>query len=206
MSALADAHFALEDGRRRAADAEEALRTARANVEALRARVGAGDASIDPADLMRARGAVEHAELVAEGAHAPLGALEAAVQAAEIDRLCDATVGDLRRLGSRIIAALDEVESALAPLVAACGDYDTFVRNRRSMLANAVPAGHQRFSQPRAAHASIDGMRLAECRGASHLLKRILPAARALGLPQHVEADLGLVVGAAPDLPNEDGR
>jgi len=143
MPTLAESEAALTAAHDLKQSTHVAVDKATADAAAIRAKVkagGRGSAKITAADIAAADAAVEHARLGHEGAVAAIPALAEAAKEARANEACDEVVAELPILGRDVALALDALEEALAPVVAACRRYDEFVETAVRRLEKVAPS------------------------------------------------------------------
>lgn len=205
MSKLEQAEAQLAEAQARHNSAVHAAGEARGNADALGGRIATGDCKVTADDLAKARAVADHAELVADGAQKPLAALGEAVQDARANDECDRVVRTIRSLGDPVVDGLDAIEEALAPFIDAAERFDQFVAAARPSIGN-VAQRSPRFQQARHSRPTVDGIPLAECRGASQLAAAIRPAMKELGAPSFFMESLNTLAKAAGPIPTETSR
>lgn len=199
---IEEAESALEEARRRYSDAQSAVDSARVRVGDVEHRIRAGEV-VHPSELADAKAEVEHAELVFSGTEAPLHLAAAAHQAARADALCDEAIAGIRQRGTELADALDRLAETLPAVIDAVSDFDAFARESQSRLsAMAQPSDRYVFGPY--VRKTVDGIGLEPCRGASQLVKTVLPALQELRVEGFVVEQLRTVAAAAPPIPSAD--
>ena len=155
MSALSEAQEALAAAQVAQGQAQVTATSARVYANELRRRLAAGDGEgIAATELTRADAEAERAELLLQGAEAPLPDLSAAVRSARADETCDEIVARLPQLGTDVVRALEAVDATLDGLVSAVRVYDGFIHE----ATHSVEAAREsdRVKLARMNHATVD--------------------------------------------------
>lgn len=202
MSTLIEAQQALIEAKANAARAATAAAEARSKAAQLRARVAGGDGKkVGPSDLAAADQAAEHADLVAEGATAPLAELHDTVRSLEQDQECDQITVGLTERAQPVCDALAALEAPLAAFIAAAREYDAFADHARRRVKTVLSTGHPRVKAQQHGDPRVDGIPIRGCRPASQLAQALLPAMAAVGAPSFTTSGLSLLAEAAHQLP-----
>jgi hypothetical protein len=196
---LSEAVAAHDAAQTREQEAQAALSAAQAHAVAVRQQVSAGHPSVTPADLAEADDNVEHARLVAQGAEAAVGPLQAAVQALRADALVESVVQALPGYGDAVAAALDVLVADVATFVARVREFDGFVEQVLPQLDNVAPVT-SRVKFPKYGAPQVDGYALTSVRGASQLAAILLRPMQDIGAPNFALTELRTLAQGAPSI------